>query len=61
MPVSCALQVYNLTSVSLLDGQTYYVTVAAWNGAGPPLSINTSSLGVVVDTTGPVAGTVYNT
>jgi hypothetical protein len=55
------MQVSNMTTMSLLDGQSYYVTVVAWNAAGPPLSINTSSLAVFVDTTGPVAGTVYNT
>jgi hypothetical protein len=54
-------QVYNLTTISLLEGQTYYVTVVAWNNAGPPLSINVSSKAVLVDTTGPVAGEVHNT
>lgn len=55
------MQVYNLTSISLLDGHTYFVTVVAWNGAGPSLSINASSFAVVVDTSGPVAGAASNT
>jgi hypothetical protein len=55
------LTVYNLTTISLIEGQSYYVTVMAWNGAGPPLSVNTSSQPVLVDTTGPTAGTMYNT
>lgn len=50
-----------MTTVSLLEGQPYYVTVAAFNGAGPPLSTNTSSIVVYVDTSGPVAAPVYNT
>lgn len=51
------LQVKNLTTTALLEGQRYYVTVVAWNGAGPPLSSNFSSEAVLVDITGPVAGT----
>jgi hypothetical protein len=37
------------------------VTVVAANAAGPPLSVNASSGAVVVDTTGPLPGPVYNT
>jgi hypothetical protein len=53
--------VHNLSTVALLEGQPYYVTVVAWNGAGPPLSSNASSWPVIVDTTGPEAGMVFNT
>jgi hypothetical protein len=60
-PWSLWLQVHNLSTISLIEGQSYYVTVMAWNGAGPPLSVNTSSQPVLVDTTGPTAGTLYNT
>jgi hypothetical protein len=55
------LQVHNLTSISLLEGPAYYVTVVAYNGAGPPLSTNTSSILVYVDTSGPQPAAVYNT
>eukprot|EP00879_Flechtneria_rotunda_P023949 GHRR01025369.1.p1 GENE.GHRR01025369.1~~GHRR01025369.1.p1 ORF type:complete len:969 (+),score=296.48 GHRR01025369.1:353-3259(+) len=53
--------VYNLTTLSLLEGPSYYVTVVAYNGAGPPLSTNTTSLPVKVDTSGPLPAAVYNT
>jgi hypothetical protein len=44
------------SSLSLANGQIYFVTVRATNGAG--LTINATSDGVTVDTSGPVAGTV---
>lgn len=54
------LQMHNLTTLALVEGQRYYVTVVAWNGAGPPLSMYVSSEPIMVDTTGPESGEVYN-
>lgn len=55
------LQVHNLTTISLLEGHKYHVTVKAWNGAGPPLYITSSSAAVIIDSTPPVPGEVFNT
>jgi hypothetical protein len=60
-PLPATLQVHSLDSISLLDGESYYVTLVAWNGAGPPLSYNRSSKPVLVDMSGPAAGAVFNT
>jgi hypothetical protein len=44
------------SSLSLSNGQIYYVTVRATSGAG--VTVNATSDGVTVDTSGPVAGSV---
>lgn len=56
-----AMQVFDLTPVRLAENMAYYVTVVAFNKAGPRPSTNTSSGAVYVETTGPTAGVVYNT
>lgn len=56
-----ALQVASLSSLSLLEGPAYFVTVVAYNGAGPPLTTNTTSAAVFVDTSGPAPAAIYNT
>lgn len=57
-----SLQVFNMSSVSLTEGGSYYPTVLAWNNAGPPLyTAYTAGAAVSVDTTGPTGGQVFNT
>ena len=50
-----------MTSLTLLEGTSYYVTVVATNRAGPRLSSNASSGEIIVDTSPPVVAAVYNT
>ena len=57
----CYLQVASIAPAVLAEGPNYYVTIVAWNQAGPPTSMNFSSSAVQLDLTGPVPGVVYNT
>jgi hypothetical protein len=50
-----------MTSLTLMDGLSYYVTVVATNRAGPRLSFNVSSQNFIVDTSPPLPAAVYNT
>jgi len=50
-----------MSSLALVEGTAYYVTVVATNRAGPRLAANASSAGIVVDTSPPLAAAVYNT
>ena len=50
-----------MTSLTLLEGLSYYVPVAATNRAGPRLSSNASSARIIVDTSPPLAAAIYNT
>ncbi|KIY96019.1 adenylate cyclase [Monoraphidium neglectum] len=52
---------HNMTSLTLMDGLSYYVTVVATNRAGPRLSFNVSSQNFIVDTSPPLPAAVYNT
>jgi hypothetical protein len=55
------LQAASIAPAVLAEGPNYYITVVAWNQAGPPLAMNFSSSAVQLDMTGPIPGAVYNT
>ncbi|XP_070557450.1 uncharacterized protein [Ptychodera flava] len=51
-------EIDNINDIELSDGHVYFVTVKAYNGAG--LSSTASSWGIVVDSTPPEKGVVYD-
>lgn len=51
----------NESSYGIRGGVNYTITLTAINCGGPPLSTSVVSKPVMVDTTGPVGGEIFNT